>query len=119
MTGFALTWLVFALVLALFGARAWVVETNRGRLSTGGSAQRGLTVAVVGAIAALLVLLVLNGGATLAELVINRQTDITAPAEPLPGTDPAVPVPPAGDQVPAPAGDPAAPPPAAPAPPAN
>jgi hypothetical protein len=99
-TGFALTWIVFALVLALFGARAWVVETNRGRLSTGGAAQRGMTVAVVGSVVLLAVMLVLNGGVELVQLVMTGQTDITAPAEPLPGQDPAVPVPPGGAPAP-------------------
>lgn len=99
MTAFALTWLVFALVLALFGARAWVVETNRGRLSTGGAAQRGLTAAVVASVVLLVVLLFVNGGIELIQLVLNGQTDITAPAEPVPGQDPAVPVPPAGQPV--------------------
>ncbi|MFP5071381.1 hypothetical protein ACLFMI_17185 [Pseudonocardia nantongensis] len=63
--------MAFALVLAAFAARAWVVETNRGRLTTAGSAQRGLTAAVVGSVALLLVMMVFNGGTTLADLLIN------------------------------------------------
>ncbi|MBN9733651.1 MULTISPECIES: hypothetical protein [unclassified Pseudonocardia] len=100
MTGFALTWIVFALVLAMFGARAWVVETNRGRLSTGGAAQRTMTVAVVASVGLLIVMMVANGGGELFQLVLNGQTDITAPAEPIPGQDPAVPVPPGGAPAP-------------------
>lgn len=71
MNGFSLTWLAFGLVLALFGARAWVVESNRGRLTTAGSAQRGLSVAVGASLVLLVVMMTFNGGATLADLLVN------------------------------------------------
>lgn len=74
MTGFVLTWVVFAVVLALFGARAWVVETNRGRLSTAGVAQRGLTWAVAASVVLLIVMAALNGGLTLTGLLLNGET---------------------------------------------
>ncbi|MFP5021299.1 hypothetical protein [Pseudonocardia phyllosphaerae] len=73
MVGFVFTWIVFLVVLGLFGARAWVVETNRGRLTSGGSTQRSLTTGLVGAIAVLLVLMVFNGGTTLADLLLNGE----------------------------------------------
>ena len=81
MTGLALTWIVFALVLALFGARSWVVETNRGRLSTAGSAQRGLTWAVAASVALLAVMLMVNGGAQLVDLLVNGDAAVTAPSD--------------------------------------
>lgn len=71
MNGFILTWLAFGLVLALFGARAWVVENNRGRLATAGSAQRGLTTAVVASVLLLVVMMAANGGLTLADMLLN------------------------------------------------
>lgn len=100
MTGYTLTWIVFALVLALFGARAWVVETHRGRLTTAGSAQRGLTAAVAGSVLLLVVLMMLNGGATLADLLINgdpataeeARRQVQSPPGPVaPGLDPSAP----------------------------
>ena len=118
MTGFALTWIVFALVLALFGARAWAVETNRGRLTVAGSAQRGLTAAVVAAVVLLGVMLTVNGGAQLVDLLLNGEAAVTAPSDQAatggqqPGEAPAEPAPPGGEA-------PAAPPPADPAAPAN
>jgi len=106
--GFVLTWIVFGVMLALFAARAWVVETNRGRLNTAGSTQRGLTAAVAGSIVVLVVLLTLNGGATLVDLLLNGQTELTTPADAAtggagPGEPPADPL------APAPAGPPPAP----------
>ena len=103
MTGMSLTWIVFALVLAMFGARAWVVETQRGRLNSGGATQRGMTLGLVASIVLLIIMMIFNGGTDLVSLVMNGQTDITAPAEPVPGQDPAVPVPPGGAPAPAPA----------------
>ena len=85
MSGAALTWVVFALMLALFGARAWVVETNRGRLSTAGQLQRGLTAAVVGSIVLLIVLALFNGGITLTGMLINGSTDAPADNPPAAG----------------------------------
>ncbi|MBC3192123.1 hypothetical protein H7X46_13705 [Pseudonocardia sp. C8] len=108
MNGFALTWVAFALVLALFGARAWVVETNRGRLTTAGSAQRGLTAAVVASVALLAVMLTLNGGAQLVDLLANGNAAVTAPSDQAPtggqqpGQRPVEPAPP-GPAGPAPA----------------
>lgn len=108
MTGFALTWIVFLLVLALFGARSWVVETNRGRLSTAGSAQRGMTTAVIAGVALLVVMLTANGGAELVDLLLNGEAAVTAPSDQAP----------TGGQQPGEAPvEPAPPPPAAPAPP--
>ncbi|WP_224388272.1 hypothetical protein [Pseudonocardia sp. ICBG1293] len=107
MNGFLLTWLAFGLMLAVFAARAWVVETSRGRLVTSGSAQRGLTAAAVASVALVIVMLSLNGGVELVELVSGGRADVTQPAEPLPGQDPAVPIQPQAPAAPAP---PAAPP---------
>ena len=103
MTGFALTWIVFLLVLAVFAARAWVVETNRGRLSTAGSAQRGLTVAAVGSVVLLAVMLTANGGIELVDLLINGEATVTAPSDQAatggqqPGEAPPAPAPPPAD----------------------
>ncbi|MDQ4115955.1 MAG: hypothetical protein M3235_03230, partial [Actinomycetota bacterium] len=75
MNGFGLTWLAFALVLAVFGVRAWVVETSRGRFTTGGTAQRGLTVAAGASVALLVVMLTFNGGLELAGLLIEGEAN--------------------------------------------
>ncbi|GAA1378808.1 hypothetical protein GCM10009613_00500 [Pseudonocardia kongjuensis] len=101
MNGFVLTWIAFGVMLALFAARAWVVETNRGRLTTAGSAQRGLTAAVAGSVVVLVVLLGLNGGVTLIDLLVNGEAELTAPADAATGgagpgeapVDPAAPAP--------------------------
>ncbi|BBG02098.1 MULTISPECIES: hypothetical protein [Pseudonocardia] len=114
MNGFVLTWIVFGVMLALFAARAWVVESNRGRLTTAGSAQRGLTAAVAGSVVVLVVMLTFNGGVTLVDLLINGEAELTTPADAATGgagpgeapVDPAAP----------PAADPAAPPAADPPP---
>lgn len=81
MNGFVLTWLTSGLVLALFGARAWVVETTRGRFTTGGSAQRGLTVATGASVVLLLVMLTFNGGLELTDLLLNGEANTTAPTD--------------------------------------
>lgn len=100
MNGFTLTWLSFGLVLALLGARAWVVETNRGRLNTAGSTERGLTMAVLGSLLLLVVMMTFNGGLTLADLLLNGDpaTAQQAQQDPTPTTPgdtggPAVPAP--------------------------
>ncbi|MBP2368397.1 hypothetical protein [Pseudonocardia parietis] len=109
MTGYALTWIVSFLVLALFAARAWVVETNRGRLSTAGSAQRGLTAAVVASVVLLVLMLTLNGGAELVDLLLNGEAAVTAPSDQAPtggqqpGQAPVAPAPPPADPAPPPA----------------
>lgn len=104
MNGFTLTWLTFALVLAVFGARAWVVETSRGRFTTGGAAQRGLTVAAAASVVLLVVMLTFNGGLELTDLLINGEATADVPAD-------GAPVAPVGPG----AAAPAAPAPAAPA----
>ena len=102
MIGGALTWLALVLVLALFGARAWVVETNRGRLTTAGAAQRGLTWAAAASVALLIVMAMLNGGLTLTGLLINGEAETGTPADNAPvATQPAPAVP--GPAAPAPA----------------
>lgn len=106
MIGAALTWLVLALVLALFGARAWVVETNRGRLNTAGAAQRGLTWAVAASVALLIVMAAFNGGLTLAGMLINGEAETGTASDSAPVVSQPAPGAPA----------PAAPAPAAPAP---
>lgn len=80
MNGYALTWFAFALVLAVFAVRAWVVETRRGRLNTAGSLQRTLTVAAGGSLLLLVVLMAANGGLTLAELLIEGDPAIAQEA---------------------------------------
>ncbi|MEQ3553671.1 hypothetical protein WIS52_24630 [Pseudonocardia nematodicida] len=100
MNGFQLTWLAAGVVLALFAARAWVVESRRDRLSTPGTAQRVLTGAVALSVVGLAVLLTLNGGLTLVDLIVNGEPELGTPSDvsPIAGLPP-------GD----PAADPAAP----------
>lgn len=81
MNGFTLTWLAFALVMVVFGARAWVVETNRGRFTTGGAAQRGLTVAAAASVVLLVLMLTFNGGTELVSLLINGDATTGTPAD--------------------------------------
>ena len=109
MNGFGLTWLAFALVLAVFGVRAWVVETSRGRFTSGGGAARGLTVAAGASVVLLALMLTFNGGTELVGLLIHGEANTETPAD----TAPVAPGPPA------PGGAPAAPGPAPPAGPAN
>lgn len=97
MNGFVLTWLTFALVLAVFGARAWVVETSRGRFTTGGAAQRGLTVAAGVSVVLLVVMLTFNGGLELTDLLINGEATADVPAD----GAPVAPVAPAAPAAPA------------------
>ena len=100
MIGAALTWLSLLVVLVLFAARAWVVETNRGRLTTAGAAQRGLTWAVAAAVV-LIGMATFNGGLTLTGLLLNGEARTgtpsdTAPVAPQPAAPaPAAPVAPA------------------------
>ncbi|MDN5915024.1 MAG: hypothetical protein L0I76_07940 [Pseudonocardia sp.] len=94
MSGAVLTWVSLALVLALFSARAWVVETNRGRLHTAGAAQRGLTWAVTASVVLLIGLAVFNGGITLTGLLLNGEAETGTPADSAPvATQPAAPAP--------------------------
>lgn len=107
MIGAALTWLALALVLVLFGARAWVVETNRGRLNTAGAAQRGLTWAVAASVALLILMAALNGGLTLTGMLINGEAATGTESDSAPVvSQPAAPAgpaaPPAGPAAPAP-----------------
>lgn len=89
MIGAVLTWLAFLVVLVLFGVRAWVVETNRGRLNTAGAAQRGLTWAVSAAVVVLIALATFNGGLTLTGLLLNGEAQTSTPSD----TAPVVPQP--------------------------
>ncbi|MBW0104210.1 hypothetical protein [Pseudonocardia sp. KRD291] len=105
MIGGVLTWLVLALVLVLFGARAWVVETNRGRLTTAGATQRGLTWAVAASVALLVVMAMVNGGLTLTGLLINGEAETGTPSDSAPVVSqqaPAAPAAPAPAPAPAP-----------------
>lgn len=95
MNGFTLTWLVFGLVLVLFAARAWVVETNRGRLSTAGTAQRSLTWAVAASVVVLIVMATLNGGLTLAGLLVNGEARTPSDVAPVAPQQPGAPAAPA------------------------
>jgi len=81
MSGFAWTWTMLAVVLVLMGARAWVVETNAGRLSRPAGAQRSLTAAVVAALVVLVLLAGFNGGFQLVGMLTSGQTDVTAPSD--------------------------------------
>jgi hypothetical protein len=124
-------WLVAALLLVLFGVRAWLVETGRARLGRSSAKIRALTVASVLAICGLTVLMWFQGGwlmydaifkGTDPQAVYYSSDDTAVPAPPpvdpaappvdpaAPPADPAAPpAPPAGGGPP-PAGGPAAPP---------
>ncbi len=121
MSGFTLTWLAFGLMLALFGARAWVVESSRGRLTSGGAAERGMTAAVAASVVLLVIMATANGGLELLDLLANGDANTATPTDVGPvapggapaAVDPLAPAPVPGAPAPVPGA------PAAPAAPAN
>ncbi|NMI02293.1 hypothetical protein HF526_34170 [Pseudonocardia sp. K10HN5] len=83
MPGDIWVWLTFALLLAVMGARAWVVETGQGRLGRTPVKVQVLTGAVGVVVVGLVVLLTVDGGATLVNMLLNpSNTSTTAPADP-------------------------------------
>jgi hypothetical protein len=102
-------WLAFFGLLVVLGARAWVVETGRGRLTSTPGRVRALTVASVGMVAVLVGLMAVQGGSQVVHSVLTRTDPVTG----LPLDQPAAPVvdpnAPAADPAAPAAGDPAAP----------
>ena len=99
MTADAWVWASFGLLLALLGARAWVVETGHATLGRTPVKVKVLTAACGVAVALVAGLVAANGGARLVYLVLHpevaqaledaRNADTTtapAPAEPAPQT---------------------------------
>jgi TRAP-type C4-dicarboxylate transport system permease small subunit len=98
-------WLGFLGLLVVFGVRAWVVETSRGRLTRTPGRVRALTGLSVCMVAVVCGLLWVQGGKQVVSSVVNRTDPVTG----LPLDRPAQPVvaPPAAPA--APADKPAAP----------
>lgn len=122
MTADAWVWASFGLLLALMGARAWVVETGHATLGRTPVTVKVLTGACAAAVALVVGLLAVNGGARLVYLVLNPDVARAleeardAPATPLPATPlPATLEPAAPPSAPPPSGTPS-PAPSAPAP---
>ena len=98
MTADAWVWVSVGLLLALLGARAWVVETGHATLGRTPVKVKVLTGACGLAVALVVGLLAANGGARLVYLVLNpdiaraledaqnAEGTTTAPVAPLPGT---------------------------------
>lgn len=90
MTGGGWVWAVFALLLAVLGARAWVVETGRGRLGRTPAKVQVLTGVAGVVLVGLVVLLAVDGGLQLADLLRRGGQAGSAPAPAAPA-DPVVP----------------------------
>jgi hypothetical protein len=108
-------WVSFVVLLALMGARAWVVETGRARLGRTSMQVRLLSGGVVLAVVGLFGMLAMQGGVLLFDSIVNK----TDPSAVYYGRNDAAANPPAPDPA---APDPAAPPAGAPpagAPPAG
>ncbi len=101
-------WVSFLVLLALMGARAWVVETGRARLGRTSVQVRLLSGGVVLAVVGLFGMLAMQGGVLLFDSIVNN----TDPSAVYYGTNDAAANPPAPD--PAAPADPAAPPAGAP-----
>ena len=94
MSADAWVWVSFGLLLALLGARAWVVETGHATLGRTPVRVKVLTGACGAAVALLVGLAAANGGARLVYLVLNPEVAqaiedadngvTTAPATPAP-----------------------------------
>ncbi|MCW0215346.1 MAG: hypothetical protein OJJ54_18475 [Pseudonocardia sp.] len=100
MTGAAWTWTAFFAFLVLMGVRAWVVETSVGREDRGIGRQKVLTAAVGAVLVTLVVLATVNGGATLAGMLLGGEAptvpaDTTVVTDNGGGPDPAAPAAPA------------------------
>jgi hypothetical protein len=109
-------WVSFVVLLALMGARAWVVETGRARLGRTSMQVRLLSGGVVLAVVGLFGMLAMQGGVLLFDSIVNK----TNPSAVYYGRNDAAANPPAPD--PAAPADPGAPPAGAPpagAPPAG
>jgi hypothetical protein len=105
-------WVAVVALLALLGARAWVVETGQGRLGRTPVQVKVLTGAVALVAAGLFGLMAMQGGVLLVQSIItgtDPRDSLIVPNDPAPA--PAAP--PAGG-VPAPAAPPAGAPPVAP-----
>lgn len=101
MTGDLVVWLLFAVVLAALGARAWSAETGQGRAGRTTVRQRALTGGVVVAVVALLTAIAVRGGIELVDKLVSPQP-VEVPVAP---ADPAAPVaPPGGAGAPQPGG---------------
>jgi hypothetical protein len=122
-------WASFGLLLALLGARAWVVETGHATLGRTPVKVKVLTGACGVAVALVVGLVAANGGARLVYLVLhpevaqaledaeNAADATTAPVTPAPAAPaPETPAPSAAPSAPAPASAPVTAPSAAPAP---
>jgi hypothetical protein len=120
MTADAWVWAAFGLLLALLGARAWVVETGHATLGRTPVKVKVLTGACGLAVALVVGLVAANGGARLVYLVLHPEVaqaledaENAAPTTAPPAPDPAAPapvtVPPSAPPSAAPAGPAAGP----------
>jgi hypothetical protein len=80
-------WSSAALLLVLLGARAWAVETARGRPGRIATSVRLLTIGSVAALGLLVVMLVVQGGDLLAQAVITGEDPFAVPEDVPPPAD--------------------------------
>ena len=125
MTADGWVWASLGLLLALLGARAWVVETGHATLGRTPVKVKVLTGACGLAVALVVGLVAVNGGARLVYLVLhpevaqaledarNQEDATTAPATPAPATPAPATAPVAPPGTPAPAAPPSTAPPSA------
>jgi hypothetical protein len=110
-------WVAAVALLAMLGARAWVVETGRGRLGRTPVQVKVLTGGVVAVVVALFALLAMQGGVLLVQSIItgtDPRDSLIVPNDPTPGPAGGAPAPAAPPAGAPPAGAPPAAPPAAP-----